>query len=258
MNVPYISITDFTNLREVVKMLSVFKEAGGQEIGRRLGVGIMMSYKTLRELPTPFSAIFPKKEGIAGIFTDDPLVFNVIHYADYKDRDVLNSLKEAVKWGGKNLHAIQLDMTWPDPMAIMELCRIFSHVKIILQIGRMAFRQIGENPSSLLTRLEEYGDAINYVLLDKSMGEGKELSPEFLIPFMDFLVEHRPDLGLAVAGGLGPNSAHLISPLASRYCDLSTDAQGGLRPSRSYFDPIDWKMAGDYQVEMIKILKNVR
>lgn len=52
MLAPYISITDFTCREQVDQMLKLFREQGGSVLGRKLGVGVMMSYKTLNNVPS--------------------------------------------------------------------------------------------------------------------------------------------------------------------------------------------------------------
>ena len=119
-------------------------------------------------------------------------------------------------------------------------------IEIVVQVGVKAFEQINDDPSELVQKLKEYGTAIDFVLLDRSMGKGKPLDSDSLKPFL-FKVSHElPHLGLAVAGGLGPTSLHLIEPLLDDFPELSFDAQGKLRPSGNSEQPIDWHMASDY------------
>jgi len=249
MKVPFISITDFTSYLQVQKMLLIAKKHNrtrSAEGIRKLGVGVMMSHKTLHGIPTKWAAVFPEKEKIANIFLDHSLAFNVIHYADYQGIDVLASLIEVAKWGGGNLNALQLDMTWPDPSVVIKFREIFPNIQIVLQIGAKAFEVIENNPSRLVWQLEVYKNAIDYVLLDRSMGKGKTLNANDLLYFLDVISAKLPDLGLVVAGGLGPTTLGLLDPIIEKYPWVSTDAQGKLRPSGSNIDPIDWDFAKEY------------
>ena len=65
MSNPYISITDFTHADQVRRMLGVLN---AECTDRLLGVGVMMSYKTLNGLETKWSKAFPPKEKIREIF----------------------------------------------------------------------------------------------------------------------------------------------------------------------------------------------
>ncbi len=246
-NVPFISITDFMNRVQAYQMLTIAKEYNRQDKPvRKLGVGVMMSYKTLHEIPSKWSQAFPRNQEISSIFIDDPLAFNVLHYADYEETDFFASLQFARYWAGYNLHAIQMDMIWPDPRVIKDFRAKNPHIQIILQVGAKAIEQIGTNPEKLIQKLKTYGPCLDYVLLDKSMGQGHPMDAQGLIPFLEILANERPDLGLVVAGGLGPNTLDLVQPIIAKFPQVSLDAQGKLRPSGSALDPVDWDMAGTY------------
>src|SRR3989339_488879 len=58
----YIGITDFEDKSQVEAMLTVLREASWGRFVRKLGVGVMMSYKTLNDLPSKFSCVFPRKK----------------------------------------------------------------------------------------------------------------------------------------------------------------------------------------------------
>src|SRR3989338_7862748 len=106
MKVPYVGITDFTTSKETLVMLDVFENHVGYFSPRRLMVGVMMSYKTLHDLPSQWTSVFPKNKNIAGIFVDHPLAMNTLHYADYDGIDVLENLKQATRYGWPNMNAL--------------------------------------------------------------------------------------------------------------------------------------------------------
>ncbi|KKP84126.1 MAG: hypothetical protein UR82_C0012G0022, partial [Candidatus Moranbacteria bacterium GW2011_GWF1_35_5] len=102
---------------------------------RKVMIGVMTHPIVLNpDLPIPeevrkdVSKEFPALEKMAGGFTDDPDVLNTIHIADLygpegpwkaqKAPDVFKNLELCVKHGGEYLHAIQLDITWPEPNEI--------------------------------------------------------------------------------------------------------------------------------------------
>ncbi len=261
---PYIGITDFTSEEEVRSMLEVFNmarlenDAFGTENThyRRLMVGVMMSYKTLNGLPTKWSSVFPDKEKIASIFIRKAPLLNTLHYADYDGIDVIENLLKATNLCGKNLNAIQLDMVWPEPDTIKEYRHRNPQLgRLIIQVNKVALEQISNNPELLIQKLRGYGDSIDYALLDKSMGRGLGMDAAALRPFVRELSEHMPELGIAVAGGLGPKTMHLVEGLAKDFPHISIDAQGQLRHSGSALDPIDWDMAAEYIRQAVPILK---
>ncbi|MEK7603605.1 MAG: hypothetical protein AAB461_00595 [Patescibacteria group bacterium] len=239
-------------------MLPVFRQHSkpGREVHYKLGVGVMMSYKTLNNLPTKWSAAFPAKELVADIFVSNGLstdywLFNTLHYADYEGIDVLNNLLKATQFGGKNMNALQLDMIWPKPEVLRAYREKHTNIQVIIQANSVALEQINNDPDKLAERLLSYGKAIDYVLLDKSMGRGLGMDAGALEEFVK-VVNPRTGLEVVVAGGLGPETLHLLGPL-SHYV-VSIDAQGRLRPSGNALDPIDWNMAAEYLRKTLSIL----
>lgn len=253
---PYIGITDFMNFGQVQDMLKVFAAHLPKGSSRRLHVGVMMSRKTLRGIPTRWQNVFPPNEKIAEIFSATN-AYNCLHYADSDhDPELGKNLTQAVVfYGGVLIHALQLDLTWPDPVQVAcgvnDTCK---NIEVILQIGRRAFDQVGNDPQILVQKLAGYEGIINRVLLDKSMGQGLGMDAISLIPFAQAIREAFPTLGIGAAGGLGPETIRLVEPLARSFPDLSIDAQGRLRPSGNALDPIDWNMAGNYLIKAIQLL----
>ncbi len=256
--VPYIGITDFTKYDQVLKMLEVFNSSRRFGLFRRLHVGVMMSYKTLNGLETQWSSIFPKKEEISGIFSSDsPRVMNCLHFADYENNpNLAETLCRAIGYGGMGVNALQLDMIWPEPAEISNAVHgSRKRLEVILQVGRDAFDQVGDDPAALVERLEDYAEVVDFVLLDKSGGKGLGMNGLKMIPFVRAIKENFPDLGIAVAGGLGPDTMYLAEPLIKEFPDISLDAQGRLRPSGDAHDPIDWHMAKKYPIKALKMFQ---
>jgi hypothetical protein len=253
--IPYIGITDFTSFEQVTQMLEVFRQYRKPSSQRVLHVGVMMSYKTLNGIETKWSKAFPQKETIAGIFSSDD-VFNCLHYADYDHtKNFSADLARAISYGGIGIHAVQLDMVWPDPGEIASSVHTSrKSIEVILQVGKNAIEEVNNDPAKVVRRLEEYEGVIHRVLLDKSMGRGLGMDAARLIPFARAIKDRYPDLGLVAAGGLGPDSINLVEPLVNEFPELSIDAQGKLRPSGSAFDPIDWNMAEIYLANALQLL----
>ncbi|OGD61062.1 hypothetical protein A3A71_02385 [Candidatus Berkelbacteria bacterium RIFCSPLOWO2_01_FULL_50_28] len=244
---PYIGITDFTTIGQVREMIKLFRSNQLSGLNRMLHVGVMMSYKTLHGIPSKWQAAFPAKENIAAIFGPS-MAYNCLHYADYDNNpDLWKSLDKAISFGGLYIDALQLDMVWPDPGQVangVDLCR--KPIEVILQIGKNALDEVDNDPRAVVGKLADYEGVIHRVLLDKSMGKGLGMDAGALIPFARAIRERFPTLGIGAAGGLGPETIHLVEPLVREFPDLSIDAQGRLRPSGNALDPIDWKMAGTY------------
>ncbi len=257
MLAPLIGITDFTHVEQVDAMLKMFKIYLPKGSNRKLHVGVMTSYKTLHEIPTKWEKAFPPKETIAGIFSSEE-TYNCLHYADYStdDANLPRSLSLAIECCGIGIRAIQLDMPWPDPGQVWDgVDRSRKHLEVILQVGRKALDEVQNDPQALVEKLGEYEGVIHRVLLDKSGGEGRGMDAAGLLPFARAIRENFPKLGLIVAGGLGPDTMHLVVPIIREFPDTSIDAQGKLRPSGNAMDPIDWHMAGRYLFNALQLLR---
>lgn len=223
-----------------------------------LMLGLMMSRKTLRGIPSRWTDIFPKKKTIASIFVDHPAAYNCVHYADYDDETTLTDLLEAREWGGLHLRALQLDMIWPDPAMLKEFRRIHPEIELVLQVGGKALDAEENDSKKVSARIAGYDRVIDYVLLDKSMGKGKGLDAKFLAPFVERIERDLPDLGIAVAGGLGPDSVELLRPLLADRPYLSFDAQSKLRPSGNAEDPLELLFAWWYVQDAIMLIDEMR
>ncbi|MFH1142326.1 MAG: hypothetical protein ABIH67_01105 [Candidatus Uhrbacteria bacterium] len=255
---PYISITDFANRSQVMKMMDVFVASGCLQVKRMLGVGIMISRKTLNGLSSKWTDVWPRHDQIAGIFIDHPLAFNTLHYADYDGIDVYNNLVVATRLGGVHMKALQLDMIWPDAGALYEYRQKYSDIQIILQVNSRSLEQVDNDPLKLHATLEKYRVFLDYVLLDLSMGCGKGMQSEILLPMVKLIAEERDDLGIVVAGGLGPETMDLVAPIVAEHPQISFCAQGQLRASGNALDPIDWDRAAEYLKQAIILLLTQR
>ncbi len=252
MRTPYISITDFRTKAQSELMLETLRKTGS---GRRLGIGVMMSWKTLYGHQTKWSDAFPKNEEIADIFLPEKDAYNVLHYADYDGHGPLaEHLEEVLSWCGKSVNAFQLDMVWPDPNEVQKFKARHPEIGFIIQMNENALDFVGNDPKKMIEKLYSYGKSIEYVLLDKSMGKGVGMDAVALLPFALAIEEERDslDIALAGAGGLGPDTMYLIGPLAYELPGISCDAQSKLRPSGNALDPIDWEMAKNYLVRAAK------
>lgn len=231
----YVGICDVLSPEEARAMASEVRE-NRKDPNRKVMVGIMAGHFTLR----PDAAggegqrvVFPSREEMANGFTDDPDVLNTVHFADlYRSQEVqtlFEDLELVVEYGGEHLHAIQLDVTWPAVDDVDRFKDKHPDLTVVLQLGQSAFDMVDHDPQRMVDELDKYGDSIDYVLLDLSMGKGKAMQGEELLSALRAIRHELPGLGLAVAGGLGPDTMHLLEPIAQEFPDISIDAQGRLK-----------------------------
>ena len=250
----YVSITDFFTVEQARNMRELIPQ--GPDLV--LGVGVMASWKTIKGLPTKWVNSFPPIQTVAGIFEPDPRVFNVLHYAsDVEPERFFEQLVVATLFGGVNMEGLQLDIEWPSASALALYKKYFPKIKIILQVGPQALETVNHSAKEIARRVaEEYAPYIDYVLLDGSGGRGIPMETGPLLEKIAAIKENAPDLAIAVAGGLGPNTLHLVEPILRVYPGVSIDAQGKLRKEK--MDPVDWNMAGDYVKKFVEMLRRLR
>lgn len=260
----YTGVCDVVNPDDVKVMLAELRNSRADS-QRRLMVGVMTHPAVINpdaQIPiavrADIQAEFPTVEQLSAGFIDDPDVMNTIHYADLygpngprkagEAPDVLRNLELCVEHGGPNLDAIQLDLVWPDPEILKEFRRKHPSIEIVLQIGKFSFGENGEiDDTEIATRLHAYGKSVDHVLLDLSMGKGRQMTEEDVVSLkklMRAIQDSTPDIGLAIAGGLGagtgsnaPNqsvySMDSLREIARDFPGVSIDAQGGLKPDNT-------------------------
>lgn len=235
----YIGLCDIPDADFARATLAAFDACGGPATGRRVMIGVMTSHKRLYGLPTKWSAIYPPPDEIASIFVRHPSAMNTVHYADYDGIDIEDSIEMATRFGGPLMDAIQLDMIWPDPAALFRYRLRRPEVEVVLQVGTHALAEVGDDPRLYVDAMRCYGSSLDWVLLDKSGGNGKGMVAEELLPFVLATKRDLPDLGIAVAGGLGPDTLDLVDPILAVHPDIAMDAQGRLRASGNSLEPME-------------------
>jgi hypothetical protein len=263
----YTGVCDVISPDDARAMLAELRESRADP-GRRLMVGVMTHPIVLNpglDLPEKVrravQSEFPTVEELSQGFIDDEDVMNTIHYADLYGPDgpwkpgespeVLKNLESCVEHGGPNLDAIQLDVAWPDPEALIEFRKRHPDIEIVLQMGKYSFEEDGSiDEAKVVDRLRSYGKSVDHVLLDLSMGKGRRMTDEdvaSLKKLMWAIQDSSPDIGLAIAGGLGAStqsnglnesvySMDSLKDIARDFPGISIDAQGGLKPENATRD----------------------
>lgn len=245
---PYIGITDFTDRARVFEMLDLFPE----NHPRKLMMGVMSSWKWFNGMTDKWCRVWLQRHHISYMFIDHPKVFNTLHWADYENMTSNNEIVRACRDCRRYLHALQLDMVWPRHdllWAVKEILR----VPIILQVGKQALEAVANNEAQLIAKLKLYQTHIDGILLDCSMGRGVPMNPQLLRSFIIPVKAAFPKLHIAVAGGLGPDTLHLVEPIIREFPDVSFDAQGQLRDSGDSTEPINWVRAKNYVTKALEL-----
>ncbi len=238
MTNPYIGITGFTNPVDVGIALSGINSKIKEGSNYKLMIGVLVNLNTLHGKPSNhFPARYPPINETNLLFPDSEDVLNFYHY-NTSSREFQPELQKLIQYGGPNLNGFQLNMTWPDPKQLEEFRKKGNTHKIVLQIGSKAFTQINNNPTTLVNKInKEYGELVDYVLLDPSGGTGKDMDIETTRRYLSEIYNdiQNKKLKIGIAGGLSSKKIHEILPLISEFKELSIDAEGKLRGN-----PGDW------------------
>ena len=234
---PYIGITGFMYPTEVDCAISCFPGVSP----RQLMVGVLASWKSLRGIPlkTKWQKQFPSPDAIADLFFDDAKVLNLIHYStkEGEESSLLQDMLKIHELAGPNFHGFQLNIPWPEIRLLDEYRTAMGHnFRIVLQVGQKAMEVAGNTPKGLVEMLNHYVGIVDGILLDPSGGYGKPFDTERARELLSTVKDKSWDIGLGVAGGLGPDSLGLVEPLLAEFPDLSIDAQRKLRDSENNLD----------------------
>ncbi len=246
---PYVGVTDFTSRDQVIEA----KKFLAPRSIHRLHVGAMTSYKVQNGIKTftGWENIWLNEEGLKKLFSDDDDVFNVIHYADYDNPPLTTSLDlhEAIRRSGPYLHGLQLDMVWPEVKIVKEIKSQHPSIEIILQIGKDAVKELDNSLEKVLEKALNYLDCVDYFLIDFSMGKGEPLNPEVTLEYLRMFTKVIPIEKIAIGGGLGPETTHLLKPIVEVFPRISWDAQGQMRKPKSQTTPIEMPRVISYVYE---------
>lgn len=249
MRKPYIGITGFMSLGDTLSVLGALPA----NTDRLVMVGVLASLKTMRGIQNKWPNRYPAMDKIASIFPNHPRALNLIHY-NTKEKDTLgDQLVAMTKFGGANMQGFQLNIAWPSLDVLRGYRKEYPMKQIVLQIGGHAFETVNHSPEQLASRITEYAEVAEYVLLDSSGGLGKPFDPERARDYLLALKAQNLGVGLGVAGGLSPTTINLIEPLAKEFPDLSIDAEGRLRTQE---DHLDLNVASEYLRKALTIFDN--
>lgn len=234
---PYIGITGFMDLHEVVKCDNAFI----QEVRRRktatarkmkFMVGVLVSSKTLVGGTNKWTDRYPLVSKITEIIScDREHLLHTIHY-NTDDASTIDEQVDEIMKISPAIDAIQFNIKWASHVKLQRVRRKYPNLRIILQIGAGALREVDEPDDIHLGKaLSAYEGVGDDYLIDPSGGEGKALDiwrafacisddeiPVFMQP--------------GIAGGRDANNIEELRGLMRRLrCPVNIDAESRLRTS---------------------------
>lgn len=224
---PYIGVTGVTTAQEARMLL----KAGSPESTHKIMIGVLVSSKTLVNARNGRVTRYPLERNLREIFVHHPKALNILHFNTHRSKmenmNILTDLCHAHAVAGPYCHGVQLNMTWPD-RDLLDLLKSSEGKIVILQCGSDALKSVDMSGRKLANKVREYGNLIDYVLIDSSRGRGIEFIPDLALECFEYLQEI-PDIGFGIAGGLDVATIPRLEPLVQRFPSFSVDAETRLR-----------------------------
>jgi phosphoribosylanthranilate isomerase len=233
----YVGVSGISSVREAEEVVDAFyTDAGFSAMGSHVPMmGFQVSYKCLERGYSEGNNRVPMLDELPNILKAvEGKVFSTVHYYT-KNKDSL--LKEV--WKVLNTESIyyrvlvgglQINGVLPTPEQFGSIKHAFPELKLILQlspktVGTMHVNDIAKSLSN------DYA-GVDYVLIDPSMGTGKEFDVNVAVETYHMLRTNCISAGIVFAGGLnGSNVSSKVRSVSKAIgtTEFSIDAEGGLR-----------------------------
>lgn len=189
--------------------------------------GPLASRKTLGGQPPDNPRQYPSIGQIANLMIDDPRFLNTVHFNSRDPR--LRKQLGAIAGLSGLIHAIQLNILWPNPGELRLFREDHDGISLILQVSQQAYESVSEEPLELIECLKAYEGVVDYVLFDPSGGLGLAYDRLQATRLLEALAQSGLSMSWGVTGGLSADRAYGLRELLQVYPALSWDAQSNLR-----------------------------
>lgn len=241
MNKPYVGVTGAATEEQAKGCVSILTKYFSPDDAHMPMLGILVSYKTLEQGRHLSKKEFPPLDMVSSLLgTAEGRLWTTIHYNTKKRHfmaDEVSSVFDMDDIYESNLcRAVQLNVIWPYQEGINKIKDRYPEMKIILSLSGAATKgmtidQIVENTASY--------SGIDYVLIDPSMGFGKDFEIDCSLKLYNALKNSGVTACIGFAGGLsGENAREKVLQIRKRLNsdDFCIDAQGRLRDENDEFD----------------------
>ena len=235
---PYIGVTGFMSLAEVVACGNTFGETilqmknGAVTNQLKFMVGILVSSKTLAGRTNKWFNRYPVIANIPEIISSKNYAWlYTIHY-NTDDSQTIDEQIDQLMQISPNIDAIQLNMKWVNHVRLQRIGRKYPNLRIILQIGTGALKEVDEPGEIFLgDALKAYEGVADDFLVDPSGGVGKEL--DVWRAFACIADDEIPkSMQPGIAGGFCADNVTNAKGLMRRlHRPVNLDAEGKLRTS---------------------------
>ena len=179
MKRPYFGITGVTDTDHVAAIMSHVNNYPTKFGPYQIMIGVLANYDTIcgRQC-TRYPKRYPEPARSGRLFPNSTDTLNLYHY-NTPNQDFYNELEKLIHFGGENLDGFQLNIAWPDPRVLQRFREQGNKQTIVQQVGGKAFDRVDNDPAKLVAKIKvEYLDLVDYILLDPSDGQGREMNVE--------------------------------------------------------------------------------
>jgi len=229
----YIGITGPVSVQETKDICREFSETDySMESPHIPMLGFLVSQKTLNKQVTR-NRRYPLLDSLPDLLkATDEQVLTMVHYNSREISTLSNQVAQIFDgiYDAGLCKAIQLNIVWPDIAQVTKIKEQHSDMKIVFQASHKAMN--GKTPNQIAREIGNYGDSINYALIDPSGGRGMPFDLESSVAIYSELREECPDLAIGFAGGftgenVAPGLRSILQQIKTE--EFCIDAEGGLR-----------------------------
>jgi len=220
---PYIGITGFESGAQVGAVRAALPP------DRLLMVGCGMRGHPTSWAPDKWPNRCPRPERLPEIFLPYKNVLNILHFTPLEECDLFEHMCLAREVAGPFFHGFQLNTPWPSFNDLTRYKTRYPQSVITIALQPDALEVVESNSVRIARTLTMYDRVADYVILDTSAGEGKDIDTSFTRRTYEEIERLLPHLGLVAAGGLhAGNAEEQLGDLLRQFA-LSTDAESKLR-----------------------------
>lgn len=179
---PYIGITGFTSLAEVVACNNTFCDEvvvarGAVPTNLKFMVGILVSSKTLAGLTNRWPNRYPSVKEVSEILSLRlPHLLRTIHYNTDDPATLDEQVDQIMSIAPLDIDALQLNIRWASHVRLQKVKRKYPDLRIILQVGAGALADVDEPGEIYLGEaLRAYDGVADDFLVDPSGGKGEAI-----------------------------------------------------------------------------------
>lgn len=235
---PYIGVTGIANIEQAKIVGDTFKKHLKDNTAYEGMLGVLVSSSTLQDTERKDHPKYPNVKSLPRLLeASGEGAVNCIHFISKKPDslalEVTKLFTEGEIYNANLCRKVQVNAAWPKVEELDKIKSKFPDLKIIIQLNKKALQ---EAEADIVSRLQDYSEVSDYVLIDPSEGQGKGFDPNYIARFYRLTKHTFPNKPVAFAGGFDnenvlPRLRALQNLLRTK--NFGIDAQQGLRTNNA-------------------------